>query len=55
MSRDICDDCIYNDNGWCDEYDDSCDNCSPKCRRNGTILSGNDIESQDDFNAFMMM
>ena len=36
-------------------YNDSCDNCSLYCRRNGTILSGNDIESQDDFNAFMMM
>lgn len=55
MSNYICEDCIHNDNGWCDEYNDSCDNCSSNCRRNGTILSGDDIESQDDFNAFMMM
>ena len=45
MTNYICEDCIRNDKGWCDEYNGSCSVYSPNCRRNGTILSGNDIES----------
>lgn len=52
---DICDDCLNRNDDWCDEYDEPCEECHENCRRNDTILSGNDIESQDDFNAFNMM
>lgn len=50
---DLCEDCLNNKkDNWCEEYNAPCKDCYENCRRNGTILSGDDIESQDDFNVW---
>lgn len=57
MSRcpDLCEDCKNRTgNNWCKEYAKDCEDCYKNCRRKGTILSGDDIESQDDFMAWQM-